>query len=167
MRRRLIFATLFVLTVSALYPLYTACVFALTAARTQPPKPASGNVRDHGAVGDGTADDTAAVQRAVESGAGVVTFPKGVYKLTRTVTVDLDKVGFTCLRGDTVAKVVMAGAGPAFKFVGTHGGTAGPNTVKENVWERQRMPGIDGLEVVGDHEAAVGVEASGTMKLTL
>jgi hypothetical protein len=163
MRRRIVVA-------SALFLLAAAAVLALTAARTQPPAAAaaaSGNVRDHGAKGDGTADDTAAVQAAVDSGAGVVFFPKGVYKLTRTVTVDLDKVGFTCLRGDTVARVVMAGAGPAFRFVGTHGGTAGPGTVKENVWERQRMPGADGLEVVGGHEAAVGIEAAGTMKLTL
>src|SRR5437763_14033134 len=143
-----------------------AAVFAI-AARTQPPKPATGNVRDHGAKGDGTSDDTAAVQAAVEAGAGVVHFPKGVYKLTRTVTVDLDKVGFPCLRGDTVARVVMAGEGPAFKFVGTHGGTAGPSSVKENVWDRQRMPGADGLEIFGGHDAAVGIEAAGTMKLTL
>jgi hypothetical protein len=161
MRRR-------VLVAASLF-LAAAAVFALTAARTQPPgaKPATGNVRDHGAKGDGVGDDTAAVQAAVDAGAGVVHFPKGVYKLTKTVTVDLDKVGFTCLTGGTVARVVMAGEGPAFKFVGTHGGTAGPSSVKENVWDRQRMPGADGLEIVGAHDAAVGIEAAGTMKLTL
>jgi hypothetical protein len=60
----------------------------------------------------------------------------------------------------------MAGAGPAFKFVGTHGGTAGPTTVKDNVWAKQRMPAIDGVEIVGDHEQACGVEATGTMQFT-
>src|SRR5262249_3405344 len=86
---------------------------------------------------------------------------------TKPVVIDLDKVGFTAITGDTVARVVMAGEGPAFKFVGTHAGTAAPASVKDNVWEKERMPSIDGVEIVGDHEKADGIEASGTMKLTL
>ena len=46
------------------------------------------NVRDHGAAGDGTADDTASLNKAVaacaEAGGGVVYFPPGRY-LTATV----------------------------------------------------------------------------------
>lgn len=46
------------------------------------------SVRDHGAIGDGVADDTAAVKRAVAAaattGAGV-TFPAGTYKLTQVI----------------------------------------------------------------------------------
>ena len=145
-----------------------AGVVALTAARPQPAaKPPSGNVRDHGAKGDGQADDTAALRRAVAAGAGVVHLPPGTYRLTSPVVIDLDTAGFTAITGDTVARVVMAGAGPAFKFVGTHGGTAQPPSVKDGVWEKERMPGIDGVEIVGGHDGAVGVEAAGTMKLTL
>ena len=127
----------------------------------------TGDVAAFGAVGDGVADDTAAVRRAVESGVGAVRFPKGTYRLTQTVAIDLDRVGLTTLVGDGVATVLMAGPGPAFKFVGTHEGTAAPDSVKPNVWERQRTPGIDGLEIVGGHPQAVGVEATGTMQLTL
>ncbi len=61
----------------------------------------------------------------------------------------------------------MAGPGPAFRFVGTHAGTAAPSSVKANVWDRQRTPLVDGLEIVGGHPEAVGIEASGTMQLTL
>ena len=36
------------------------------------------NVKDFGAVGDGSANDTAAIQRAIDSG-GIVRIPRGVY----------------------------------------------------------------------------------------
>src|SRR4051812_22931352 len=107
-----------------------------SATRSQnPPSPRSGpaDVTAFGAAGDGRADDTAAVQRAVDSGSGSVRFAKGTYRLTRPVVIDLDRVGFTALAGDGTARVVMAGAGPALKFVGTHAGTAAPATVKANV----------------------------------
>ena len=148
-----------------------AAIIALAAARTrQPPpgtKPPTGNVRDHGAKGDGKADDWQAVQNAVDDAAGAVHLPPGTYRITKPVVIDLDKVGFTAITGGTVARVVMAGEGPAFKFVGTHAGTAAPNSVKDNVWAKQRMPAIDGVEIVGGHENADGIEATGTMKLTL
>ncbi|QEL16601.1 right-handed parallel beta-helix repeat-containing protein [Limnoglobus roseus] len=116
-------------------------------------------------VGDGQADDTAAVQGLVDRG-GLVHLPKGTYRLTRPVVVD-EKAGFTAIQGDTVARVVMAGPGPAFRFLGTHGGSAAPSTMKPVVWERERMPALDGVEIVGNHADADAVEASGTVQLTI
>jgi hypothetical protein len=129
--------------------------------------PPTGDVRTHGAKGDAVTDDTAAIQKAIASSAGAVRFGKGTYRITRTITIDLDKVGFVSLLGDVFARVVMAGAGPAFRFVGTHEGTAAPSAVKDNVWRNQRTPSIDGIEIVGAHEQACGVEATGTMQLTI
>jgi len=146
---------------------FAAVGCALVAARPQPARPATGNVRDHGAKGDGTADDTAALQDAVDRAAGAVLLPPGTYRVTMTILVDLDKVGPASISGGGTARVVMAGPGPAFKFVGTHAGTAAPASVKENVWDRQRMPCLDGVEIVGDHPEAVGVEATGTHMLTV
>jgi hypothetical protein len=120
-----------------------------------------------GVVGDGVADDTAAIQRAVDSGQGSLRFARGIYRLTNTITVDLDRVGWSSLSGDGVAQFRMDAPGPAFRFVGTHDGTASPTTVKPNVWERQRSPMIDGIEVLGGHGQACGIEAEGTMQLTL
>lgn len=145
----------------------SAGVVFLVAARQPAARPATGNVRDHGAKGDGKADDTAALQAAVDSAAGAVLLPPGTYRITRPVVVELDKVGFTSVSGGGVARVVMAGPGPAFKFVGTHGGTAAPASVKDNVWDKQRMPCVEGFEIVGDHPEANGVEASGTTMLTV
>lgn len=124
-------------------------------------------VRDFGAIGDGVADDTLAIQAAVDAGQGSVRFDKGIYRLTRTIIVKLDEHGPISLTGDGTARVVMAGAGPAFHIIGTHGGTADPASVKPEVFERQRMPLVDGLEIVGAHPEADGIEATGTMQLTI
>lgn len=54
--------------------LFSACMAASGASVVQ----SVADVRDFGAVGDGVADDTAAVQRAIDAG-GIVHFPPGVY----------------------------------------------------------------------------------------
>ncbi len=123
------------------------------------------SVRDFGASGDGVSDDTASIQKAVASGAAV--FPKGIYRLTRPVEINLDQNGFASLEGDGTARIVMAGAGPAFHFIGTHASSADPWNVRPEVWERQRMPVIRGIEIVGENPEADGIEASGTMQLTI
>lgn len=125
------------------------------------------DVREFGAVGDGVADDTAAIQKAVDSKVGDITFSKGKYRITKPVVIDLDELGYTSIAGHGTAQVVMAGAGPAFRFVGTHGGTASPATVKDNVWDNQRTPMVDGIEILGAHPEAVGLEANGTMQWTV
>ena len=151
MKRLAFFATILILGSSPLFaqPSRTA---ALTAT--------------HGAIGDGTADDTAAIQKAVDAG-GAVRFARGVYRLTSTVVIDLEIAGFTSLVGDGVARFVMEGAGPAFKFVGTHQGTADPTSLRPNVFARQRTPLVEGIEIVGAHPEADGIEAMGTMQLTV
>ena len=128
-------------------------------------KPTS--VKQFGATGDGETDDTAAIQKAVDSGIGEIRFPKGTYRITRTITVDLDSTEATSLCGEGTATVLMTGEGPAFHFIGTHDGTASPATVKPEVWQRQRAPMVDGLEIVGAHPQASGVEANGTMQMTI
>ncbi|MBM3333681.1 right-handed parallel beta-helix repeat-containing protein [Candidatus Sumerlaeota bacterium] len=125
------------------------------------------NVRSFGAVGDGKADDTAAIEKAVHSGVGVVRLPKGVYRITKPVVIALDEVGYTTICGDGVARIVMDGPGPALRFVGTHAKSADPDGFSPDVWERQRMPMVDGVAIVGNHPEAVGIEASGTMQLTV
>src|SRR5688500_15508999 len=119
-----------------------------------PRRDALATVLDYGAIGDGQADDTAAIQRAVDEGRGAVVFPPGTYKLTKTVEIDLAKVGITSLVGHSASRVVMAGSGPAFRFRGTHEGTADPDSVKPQVWDKERMPTIEALAIEGAHEEA-------------
>lgn len=127
---------------------------------------AAANVRSTGARGDGEADDTAAVQAAIAAG-GTVEFPAGTYKLTRPVEIDLAKTGLIALVGSGTARVVMAGPGPAFQFVGTHTGSAAPAQVKPEIWARERAPQVDRLEIVGAHPEADGIAASGTVQLSI
>lgn len=125
------------------------------------------SVRDFGARGNGEADDAEAIQQAVDASPGELYFPPGTYRLGKPIVVELDKVGPLSILGSSAARVVMAGAGPAFRFVGTHQGTADPSTVQPPVWQRQRMPTVEGLEIVGEHAESGGLEAEGTMKLTV
>ena len=132
---------------------------------------ASGSsVRDFSAKGDGVTDDTAAIEAAVRGAQdGAVEFPRGRYRLTRTVEIKLAEVGTLGLIGKGgSATVVMAGPGPAFRLVGSHDkGTADPKSVKPVTWDRERMPTLDGLEIVGAHPEADGVEFRHTMMPTV
>ena len=105
-------------------------------------------------LGDDVTDDTIAIQKVVDTGIGIVRLTKGVYRITRPIVIDLDKVGYTSFIGGGVARIVMAGPGPALKFVGTHFKSADPGGFAKNVWERQRMPLVDGIAIEGGHPGA-------------
>ncbi len=133
---------------------------------TRPSVPAL-TVRDFGATGDGQTDDTAALQKTIDTRVGDLRLPKGHYRISKPIVIDLQKTGFISIYGGGTARIIMAGPGPALKFTGSHRGTADPETVKPSVWQHQRMPAVDGIEIVGAHPQAVGIEATGTMQLTV
>jgi len=124
------------------------------------------DVKEHGAVGDGRADDTAAIQRTVELG-GTVTFPDGTYRITKTLTVKLNETGYTALSASGGAKLVMAGPGPAVKFIGTNEAKENLARSRAQVWDREAQPLVNGLRIEGDHEAADGIQADGTVQFTV
>jgi parallel beta-helix repeat protein len=77
------------------------------------------SVRDFGAVGDGVADDTAAIQAAIDSGKTAYV-PRGVYKITNTINL-LD--GYKAIVGEpNLAAFVKSTPGPAIR-VSTSVGT--------------------------------------------
>ncbi|ADB16977.1 Parallel beta-helix repeat protein [Pirellula staleyi DSM 6068] len=124
-------------------------------------------VRDFGAVGDGQTDDAAAIQRAIDEGDGDVVFPAGDYKLTRSIVARLNTTGRLGISGTGTARLMMFAPGPALQVIGTHGGTADPKSVMADVWEKERMPRISGIEIVGAHAEADGIEARGTMQISI
>lgn len=118
------------------------------------------NVRNFGAVGDGKTDDTAAIRHAVGTAAdGLLEFPRGEYRITQTVEIALDKVGpMSIVSAGGLGRVVMAGAGPAFRVVGTHTKNALPANVPAAIRSRERMTVVEGIEIVGAHPDADGLE---------
>jgi parallel beta-helix repeat protein len=139
-------------------------VVAQTTAPPAEPNPVAARAR---LVGDGQTDDTRALQALVDAGIGCIRLNAGTYRITEPIVIDLDRVGFTAFQGDTVATLVMAGPGPALRFQGTHFRSADPGGFSDDVWQRQRMPAVDGLAIRGEHPEAIGVEAAGTMQLTI
>jgi parallel beta-helix repeat protein len=126
------------------------------------------NVKDFGAVGDGRVDDTEALRHAVDQGSGRLVLPRGTYRLTAPLEVDLDRSGPIALSGEGgTARLLMDGPGPAVRLVGTHNKSADPSTFEPRVWQRQRMPTVSDLEIVGNHDQADGIQLEGAMQPTI
>ena len=125
------------------------------------------SVKSFGARGDGKTDDSTALEKALASDTGTLVFDRGVYKISRTILVDLSKRGWTAIDGSGGARVLMAAAGPAFHFIGSHGGTADPGSVSEQTWNHERLPLVQNIEILGAHEAAVGLRLEKTLQATL
>jgi hypothetical protein len=123
---------------------------------------------DFGAKGDGKADDTASLQHALSAGDGVLELPKGTYRITKPLVIDLTRQGYGAVRGQQgTSRILMTGPGPAIRIVGDHKGTASPATYQPHTWEKERMPIITGVEILGQHRQAVGIELRKTTKAVI
>jgi len=126
------------------------------------------DVRAFGAAGDGLRDDSDALAHALASGHGVLEFPPGVYRLTRSIVVPASRVGPCAVSGSGgTARLLMEGPGPALALLGTHERTADPADFREEQWQRERMPTLANIEIVGAHPQADGVRLEGVMQPTL
>ncbi len=121
---------------------------------------------DWASVAGGQTDAAPLLEQAFKE-SGSVTLPKGVYRLSRTVEIPLPETGWAALSGDGTARLVMAGAGPALHFIGTHEGSAAPRTFQPQVWDNERSPMVSGIEITGAHPEADGIRATRVMQLTV
>ena len=128
------------------------------------------NVQNFGATGDGQTDSTDAIQHAVNDGDGVLEFPRGDYRITRSIEVDLTKRPRSrmAIHGNGgVARLVMEGEGAALLIRAGHKATADPTGFRPEEWQHERMPTIDGLEIIGRNAKADGIRIEGVMQPTL
>ena len=91
------------------------------------------SVMDFGAVGDGVADDTSAIQDAIDSGAGRVVFPHGTYLITAEIVCqDNVFLDFNDATLKTSANITMLrfGAGATEANAYSHGGISGILTIE-------------------------------------
>src|SRR5688500_12572110 len=122
----------------------------LSGLRTSEQEETMANVRDFGAKGDGATDDTAALRQAIEQAGGELYFPRGDYLIRQPLTLPLAQHGRRAGTGQGgTARLIMEGAGPALHLVGTHHKSAKPQDVAEEVWRKERLPTVHGLEIVG------------------
>lgn len=149
------------------YPNPTLSPAALQALST-PPSPAvlvptatdilgAFNVRDFGARGDGTTDDTASIQAAIDAcdaaGGGVVYVPPGVYRVNGlTIAADPAPSGFP----DRVCRVSIKGAGPGASVLKSNG--SGTVLARSDNQFFRWWGTIEGLEIDGSDTAAVGID---------
>ncbi len=126
------------------------------------------DVRNFGAVGNGQKDDTAAIEHALEQGDGIVEFPRGEYRITRPLLVELSKRNRTAIHGTGgTAKLIMDGPGPAISLLATHSASADPAGFRPEEWLRERMPTVSAIEIEGRHPEADGIRIEGVMQPTL
>jgi hypothetical protein len=79
------------------------------------------SVKDFGAVGNGTTDDTAAIQAALTSGSTNVYFPNGKYLITSTITINNDAVRlYGDSKGDANYCIIANSDIEMFKVVGNY-----------------------------------------------
>ncbi len=119
---------------------FSSFAFAATGsptARTMPDRLAEiKNVKDFGARGNGSTDDTAAIQSAVNATAGTnrgtVCFPLGTYRITAPITFTANPVNIRFL-GEPGATIVGNFADALLKRLGSIGGSTGGIHVVENL----------------------------------
>ena len=112
------------------------------------------------------ADDSSRLQHQIINSSGSLVLKAGRYELNQPLRFDLAKLGTVTVKADGPVTLVMNGPGPALDFVGTHEGTASPKTFKPATW-RERMPLIDGIEILGNHPEADGIRLRRTMQATI
>ncbi|MCC7333556.1 MAG: right-handed parallel beta-helix repeat-containing protein [Pirellulaceae bacterium] len=141
----------------------SSCLFTLSLAQA----PRSELFAELARVADGQTDAAPILQKLIDSRPGHLQLPPGTYRLERTVDIDLAQTGYLSLTGSSASQLVMSGAGPALRFKGSHFKSADPPGFSEQVWDQERMPVVKGIAIRGEHPAAVGIEATGTMQLTI
>lgn len=107
-------------------------------------------------------DMTSELQSQIDDNGGRLLLVEKNYRITSTLEFDLKKLGAAAVKSVGGSTIIMDGAGPAIRFTGTHEGTASPKSFVPATWN-ERMPIVTGIEILGAHEEADGIELRQTV----
>lgn len=107
-------------------------------------------------------DMTSELQGQIDDNDGRLLLTAKNYRITSTLDFDLKALGAAAIKSVGGATIIMDGAGPAIRFTGTHEGTASPKSFKPATWN-ERMPIVTGIEILGAHPQADGIELRQTV----
>jgi hypothetical protein len=102
-------------------------------------------------------DQTEALQKQINE-TGALLLPTGTHRITKPLVFALSQKRSTAVRPEAGAvTLIMDGPGPAIRITGSHKGTASPKTFEPATWN-ENMPLIEGIDIVGNHPQANGIE---------
>jgi len=134
-------------------PLALLLAFATTAIASDPPF-ASSQFPDLAAMPDRTAE----FRKQIAENDGTLLLGPGAHRITGTLEFKPEGKHSAAIRpSGGAATLVMDGPGPAIRIVGSHEGTASPKSFEPTTWN-ERMPIVEGMEIVGNHPEADGIE---------
>lgn len=103
-------------------------------------------------------DSTTVLQQRIDdSGGNLLLGREEVLRITKPLVFDLAEHKAVAVKAAGGVTIVMDGPGPALRFVGSHEGTASPKSFKPATWN-ERMPIVSGIEILGNHDEADGIE---------
>lgn len=108
-------------------------------------------------------DSTNALQKMIDDQDGNLLLGKDeVIRITQPLVFDLAKHKAVAVKATGGVTIVMDGPGPALRFQGSHQGSASPASFVPATWN-ERMPTVSGIEILGNHEEADGIELDQTV----
>lgn len=111
-------------------------------------------------------DSTTALQKQLDQNGGSLVLSEKLYRITKPIVIDLAAHGASSIHATAGSTLIMDGPGPAIRFVGNHNGTASPKSFQPATWN-ERMPLVSGIEILGAHPEADGIELQRTVGAAL
>ncbi len=109
-------------------------------------------------------DRTADFRKQIAENEGAFLIEPGVHRITGTLEITLESRRSALVRPAAgPVTLIMDGPGPAIRIAGSHDGSASPKTFKPATWN-ERMPVIEGIEIIGNHPEADGIELFQTVE---
>ncbi|MBC8352274.1 MAG: right-handed parallel beta-helix repeat-containing protein [Planctomycetes bacterium] len=103
-------------------------------------------------------DSAATLQQKIDENDGNLLLGRDeILRITKPLVFDLSNHEAVAVKAAGGVTIVMDGPGPALRFVGSHEGTASPKSFKPTTWN-ERMPIVSGIEILGNHDEADGIE---------